>query len=82
MSVTCTKCGRDGWVSDEIREIACECGHRYDPAARPTVEDPFLGKEISGYRFEQVLGANVLGTVVDERSVEDDVLDQRDALGR
>jgi len=63
MSVTCTKCGRDAWVSDEIHEIACTCGHRFDPASRPTVEDPFLGKEISGYRFDAILGAGGMGTV-------------------
>ena len=63
LSVTCTRCGREARVSDEIREVVCECGRRYDPASRPTVADPFLGNGISGYRFDSILGSGGMGTV-------------------
>jgi len=61
--VTCPACGRKAAVAQRAREVLCDCGRRFDPAARPTVADPFLGKTLSGYRIEEVLGNGGMGTV-------------------
>jgi len=63
MIVTCPACGRTAAVADATREVVCACRHRYDPSARPTVADPFLGREIEGYRIEELLGSGGMGTV-------------------
>ena len=63
MIVTCSACGRRAAATPETREVVCECGHAFDPAARPTVADPFLGQELSGYQIEEVIGSGGMGTV-------------------
>ncbi|MCK6460398.1 MAG: serine/threonine protein kinase, partial [Planctomycetes bacterium] len=63
MLVTCPACGRKAAVAEEARDVVCDCGRRFDPAARPTVADPFLGKEIKGYRVEEPIGSGAMGTV-------------------
>jgi predicted Ser/Thr protein kinase len=63
MLVTCPACGRKAAVAEEARDVVCDCGRRYDPAARPTVADPFLGKEIKGYRIVEPIGSGAMGTV-------------------
>jgi predicted Ser/Thr protein kinase len=63
MLVTCPACGRKAAVSEQTREVVCACGRRFDPAARATVADPFLGRELAGYRIEEVIGSGGMGTV-------------------
>ncbi|MHC4491406.1 MAG: serine/threonine-protein kinase, partial [Planctomycetota bacterium] len=63
MLVTCPACGRKAAVSEQTREVVCDCGRRFDPAARATVADPFLGRELAGYRIEEVIGSGGMGTV-------------------
>jgi predicted Ser/Thr protein kinase/predicted nucleic acid-binding protein len=63
MNVTCPACGRKAAVADEARDVVCDCGRRFDPAARPTVSDPFLGRELKGYRVEELIGSGGMGTV-------------------
>jgi len=63
MIVTCPGCGRRAAVAQRTRDVACACGRRFDPAVRPTVADPFLGRTVDGYRVEEVLGAGGTGTV-------------------
>ena len=47
MIVTCPACGRKAAFGETAREVVCDCGRRFDPAARPTVADPFLGRELA-----------------------------------
>jgi predicted Ser/Thr protein kinase len=63
MNVTCPACGRKSAVADEARDVVCDCGRRFDPSARPTVADPFLGREVLGCRVEEVIGSGAMGTV-------------------
>jgi len=63
MIVTCPACGRKAAVHEETRDVRCECGRRFDPSARPTVADPFLGRELKGYRVEELIGSGGMGTV-------------------
>jgi predicted Ser/Thr protein kinase len=63
MIVTCPACGRKAAVIEDARDVVCDCGRRFDPATRPTVADPFLGKELKGYRIEEVVGSGAMGTV-------------------
>ena len=63
MICTCPACGRKAAVAESAREVVCDCGRRFDPAARPTVGDPFLGRDLSGYRVEEVIGSGGMGTV-------------------
>jgi len=63
MVVTCPACGRKAATTEEARDVVCDCGRRFDPAARPTVADPFLGREFRGYRVEELIGSGGMGTV-------------------
>jgi serine/threonine protein kinase len=63
MLVTCPACGRKAAVAEEARDVVCDCGRRFDPTARPTVSDPFLGRELMGYRIEELIGSGAMGTV-------------------
>ncbi|HEX5137995.1 MAG TPA: serine/threonine-protein kinase [Planctomycetota bacterium] len=63
MIVTCPACGRKAAVAEEARDVVCDCGRRFDPSARPTVADPFLGKDLEGYRIEELVGSGAMGTV-------------------
>jgi len=63
MIVTCPACGRKAVVHEETRDVVCGCGRRFDPSSRPTVADPFLGRELKGYRVEELIGSGGMGTV-------------------
>ncbi|MGH7163102.1 MAG: protein kinase domain-containing protein, partial [Planctomycetota bacterium] len=63
MIATCPACGRRSAAPEGALEVACACGRRFDPAARPTVADPFLGRDVNGYRVDAVLGTGGMGTV-------------------
>ncbi len=63
MIVTCPACARKAAVAEESRDVVCDCGRRFDPSARPTVADQFLGRELKGYRVEELIGSGGMGTV-------------------
>jgi len=63
MIVTCPACGRKAAVAEAARDVVCDCGRRFDPTERPTVADAFLGRELGGYRIEELIGSGAMGTV-------------------
>jgi len=63
MIATCPRCGRRTVASAGAREILCVCGNRFDPAARPTLKDPFLGQVVAGCIVKERIGTGGMGTL-------------------
>ncbi len=63
MLVTCPACARRLAVTEPERTVHCGCGCRFSALDRPTVADPFLGRDVNGYRIEELLGVGGMGTV-------------------
>ncbi|MEM8884341.1 MAG: serine/threonine-protein kinase [Planctomycetota bacterium] len=63
LHVTCGACGRVHAVAVSARAVDCPCGETFDPATRPTVADPLLGRLVDGYRIEAIIGRGAIGSV-------------------